>query len=578
MISKLVVQLVCFTLTLVFFLTFMLVVQAQTPSSSTTNPPSWFKIDVDKDNKVDRVDFEVFKELIRKYTSSLISHQSTPAPTTIPTSMPDHQSHSTSSSVPAKSPSPSLVIPVTNQSENSQAMGKWIPNPKFDTCSQAEHDSYSVVGPDGKKYPTWHPPTHKRANGQNCTFGHEHGRNPKNSELWKTKQIQQYFYFDANKNGEMDPSEEAVSGLPFGYVNEQMDTYSKSLGQSVMRHEDHVGHKVEYANGEGDLATHQMTKDTSGGVWVGRLGQSGVTKDTGVRCYYLVKAHQGVSSPDAFTNNLHEVVYFADCRHSNTANNQKVSVAQMMAFGKPGGFTSFMPMCGVERRSASQDYINLGTDSMNSQYPSGGGDREIITRECIEKGFLVPADKFSGNLYEAWPASLSISNSSGQSLLSGINLLFDVEDANRYFYPEDLKKARGYNNPVAKTNLGFTMDLCYDTSLQSQGRIARGGACSYATNYGAIKNITWDDPRAAFKGIHRGMYFFPATLNNVGGPEIWYSDPYGKNAKPTPFAGSVKQQMSSKTLQYGRLIGDSLDPRVNDRIHDTGGNTVHAPN
>lgn len=258
------------------------------------------------------------------------------------------------------------------------------------------HKRFRVQGPDGKWYPTWHKPVESYTeNGRTitCAFGHEHGRDPKGSELWRTKQIQNYFYFDANRNGQMDSAEEAVSGLPFGYVNEQLVAYNASRGSSVMRHEDHVGHKVEYANGEGDIATHQSNNLLTGGVFVGRLGNGVMAKDTGVRCYYLAKPHQGVSSNDAFTNSIHEVFYFADCRHSNAAYNQKISIATIEAFGTPGGFTSFQPMCDVERRSSPQDFIFLGPDSMRTEFPSGDGDREIITRDCIERGFLVEAGR-----------------------------------------------------------------------------------------------------------------------------------------------------------------------------------------
>ena len=41
--------------------------------------------------------------------------------------------------------------------EPSHAIGVWSPGP-LDTCPAELHDSYSVVGPDGKLYPTWHPP------------------------------------------------------------------------------------------------------------------------------------------------------------------------------------------------------------------------------------------------------------------------------------------------------------------------------------------------------------------------------------------------------------------------------------
>ena len=53
----------------------------------------------------------------------------------------------------------------------ARAYGLWTPSAR-ETCTKAAHDKYSTVGPDGKLYPTWHPPTDT----DGCTFGHEHGR------------------------------------------------------------------------------------------------------------------------------------------------------------------------------------------------------------------------------------------------------------------------------------------------------------------------------------------------------------------------------------------------------------------
>lgn len=542
-------------------------------------------------------------QLIIQYSES--SSTPLPSPTTAaPTMAPT----ATTMVMPSGTP---MVMPTTSTQpgSNSQAMGKWTPNPKFDFCTRngvkvgatdseasafvkAAHDAIFVIGPDGKKYPTWHAPVVTLATGEVCKFGHEHGRDPKLSEVWKTKQVQTYFYYDANGNGTMDAAEEAVTGLPFGYVNEQMDTYYKDQGKNVMRHEDHVGHKVDWANGEADIATHNMSTSTTGGVWVGDANEAGrISPDTGVRCYYLAKPHQGTSSPDAFVNNLHEVFYFSDCRHTNSANNQKVSMAVMEAFGDAGSFINFMPMCKIERRLDEQDRITLGTDAMNSQYPKGdhGSGREIISRQCIEVDFLVPtndANDWSGNMYEAWPAALTIEQSTGKILAGGINLLFDVEEANRYYYPDALKVQRGYvdaaGKPKGPANLGYSMDLCYDRSVP--GRAVHGGPCDVATDYGNIKGITWDDPRSAFKGTNRGMYFQPPYLANSGGPEVWYTDPFGKGGKTTPFPGAVKQLLTPKNLDYNSLLpqnqGYSIDPRVNNRNHSDipNGNTIHAPN
>ena len=61
----------------------------------------------------------------------------------------------------------------------SRAFGLWNPGP-FDSCTKEQHDAYAVLGPDGKVYPTWHPPTGPGG----CSFGHEHGRDPSGSDLY----------------------------------------------------------------------------------------------------------------------------------------------------------------------------------------------------------------------------------------------------------------------------------------------------------------------------------------------------------------------------------------------------------
>ena len=455
------------------------------------------------------------------------------------------------------------------------SFGIWSPG-RFDTCTKEQHDAYFVIGPDGKKYPTWHPPIDPATG---CSFGHEHGRNPRLSELWRTKQIQQFFYFDANHNGVMDPAEEAVAGLPFGYAAEKTNEFLAASGLASHRHEDHVGHKVEWADGEPDTATHQMSNAPRDGVWVGRLGKGVMQLDTGVRCFYLAKVHQGVSTADAFTNNLHEVFYFAECHHPNASNDQKISIAQMVPFGKPGEFSVFEPLCGRTARGEGARKVVLGVNELNRYYPAGQGVREIITRECVEAGFLVPKGQFSGNFYEAWPGTLRVAMKGGRELAGQINLLFDVEDASRYYYPEATKTQRGYANAAAGPNRGFSMDLCYDSSLAREGRRARGGRCDPATNFGSITDITWDDPRSAFRGLHRGMYFMPAVLDNASGSSTWYTDPFGGRAQTTPFPGSIRQFITEARLNYSTLIkGQPIDPRVVDRVHDDGNGRVHAPN
>lgn len=498
-------------------------------------------------------------------------------------------------------PVPAIAPAWVHAAPNSHAIGLW--RPRFATvngmpsCSAELHNSFFVVGPDGRKYPTWHPPTMiDPATGKECTFGHEHGRDPKLSQLWRTAQIQRAFYFDANGSGRMDRDEQAWAGIPFGYVNEAADAWFDNNSIPSMRHEDHVGHKIEWANDETDIATHNMSTAKNTGVWVGQLGNGVMARDTGMRCFFLAKAHQGTSTPDAFRHNLHEVFYFQDCRHRNDLTqcrrrgdlstcadthpmNAKLSVAVLQAFGKAGGFTRFAPMCGLARRNDPRDFIDLGDSQHSAYYPDGPGDREIVTRDCVESGFLVSEPRFSGNPYEAWPASLAVRMANGQALVEGINLLFDVNDAARYFYPEDLKVLRGYDRQrpeLAGTQMGYLQDLCYE---RLAGRRARHVMCDWSTDYGNLQGIGWDHPRAAFRGLHRGMYFQPGVLRNAAGPGTWYTDPFGGRAAVAPFPGSIRQSLTARSLSYSELIqGAPIDPRVAMRWHADGKGTVHAPN
>jgi hypothetical protein len=146
---------------------------------------------------------------------------------------------------------------------------------------RAVHDRYSTLGPDGKRYPTWHPPVDPLTG---CGFGHEHGRDPRGSALYRD-----------------------VGDIPFGYANEQLD--AANLG--LRRHEDHVGHKIEWEN---DIV---LRSNGAGGL-------------LDVRCDVLTKLHQGTHSADAFTNNLHELNYHLRC-----SDRTELHVTLLTAIGRP---------------------------------------------------------------------------------------------------------------------------------------------------------------------------------------------------------------------------------------------------
>ena len=208
----------------------------------------------------------------------------------------------------------------------SASMGLWAPGP-HDTCPKALHDSFRTVGPEGKVYPTWHPPTAiDPSTGRTCTFGHEHGLDPAGSNLWPWIQ-------------------RLEGGLPFGFANQrQLDA---GIGE---REEDHVGHKVFWRNGV-------------------RLQQSPGRADLGVTCDFLVKLHQGTHSPDAFVENAHELAYFVRCSDGTA-----LAATLLSRIGDPGSFV---------RGCDKQTVIAAGTAGAGAA--PGRGVRFIPDAVCAQR-------------------------------------------------------------------------------------------------------------------------------------------------------------------------------------------------
>ncbi len=411
------------------------------------------------------------------------------------------------------------ATPPPSGGENSHAMGLWTPNTKYDTCTKEIHDSYKVKGPDGKWYPTWHAHDHTLPNGSKCTFGHEHGRDPKSSELWTA--IQNHYGYDANGNGTLDASERAVSGLPFGYVNEQLDVYNSANSiNNGMRHEDHVGHKVDWENNVG--LQRNACNGPSGPGCNDRI-------NIGVTCDFLMKPHQGTHSQDAFSNNLHELLYITVCDDGTN-----IVASKIVAFGPPGEFTA----------NDKRTVIKVpGFSPANA--PSGNGVRFIPTADTER----------TNGFYEDWISSNYIRTVSGQ-LLAYYDPHFAV------FGPSRIYDASKPNN------VGRTVDLCF-----IPGR-PQNGTCDKITDYGRITSMDYDDPRAEYNGCKRETYFNQTDITNQGGPTIWYTDPYGTKAQANSFAGSVKQYIAS--INNGR--GFYLESQASGADRDYCEGTVHAPN
>lgn len=387
----------------------------------------------------------------------------------------------------------------------------WTPT-TYDTCSKELHDRFSVIGPDGVRYPTWHPPTIvDPTTGERCGFGHEHGSDPAGSDIYDWTVA----HFAASEYP-------GFAGLPFGIAAESLNEWAAQDTGIATRSEDHVGYKVDVAND------------------VSLIGPDGAAN--GVKCDFLTIVHQGSHSPDALSNNAHELIYANRCDDGT-----ELISTTLSRFGDPGSFN----------RSCNPA-VEIST--VDNGYPSGGGSRLIPDRTCVERDVLVPSGKTTSvwSLYEKWTSENSIETADGTEIAS---------------FPA----AFGVFNPSRYANGGATMartlPLCWETA--ANGDRARGGDCSLATGNGLVTTeFPWDEPKSPFDGTRRDFYLWGTKVRNASGQSKVWTDPYGGNAQAAPFPGAICQLVSpldnenegdTKTLVFGR-----------NKTFDAEG--VHAPN
>jgi hypothetical protein len=390
------------------------------------------------------------------------------------------------------SPSDAVLQPVGY----ARAWDRWQPS-QADTCSPDVHNAYSVVGPDGKLYPTWHPPVDPASG---CTFGHEHGRDPRGSDLF-----------------------EFIGPLAFGYANEQLDIYDPGTA----RHEDHVGHKVEWENNV------KMHVD----------GGAGAALE--ITCDVFVKLHQGTHSKDAFTNNLHELYYALRCSDRTEAR-----IIVLTPIGTPGEF----------KTSCDRRLVAAGVASPPNS-PNGNGVRIIPDRACVEQFMLVPPGErsnFHSALHESWQTHTTIRRADNRQLAS-FDAYFQVFFPSRFY---DASKPDFVGRPI---------DVCVEVT--PTGRRASGTECTQSTGGGAFGELGFDDPRSLFNGVKRMVDINGNRITNSDGPETWYTDPFGRNGRTEPFPGSIRQFIA-RVDNSGRV---AKGPQIG-RHRDYGGPGIHAPN
>jgi hypothetical protein len=390
----------------------------------------------------------------------------------------------------------------------------WSPTPA-DSCPRSLHERYSVIGPDGKAYPTWHPPTVvDPATGQPCSFGHEHGRDPAGSDIGS--------WVAAHFAG---VGKEAFAGIPFGLATEALDEWAQANPGTATRQEDHVGYKVDYQDD------------------VPLIAADGAS--LGVECDYLVRVHQGSHSPDALSNNVHELLYAVRCSDGTELISNTVG-----RFGDPGEYA----------RSCEPSVLVPATDN---GYPDGAGSRLIPDRACMETSFLVPSGRTTSAwaAYEKWSSEGTLTAAGGGPPLASFNPAFGVFNPSRY------------GDPAATGKMARTLDLCWEVEPNSDR--ARGVECDEATGFGAIATpYGFDDDRSPYDGTYRDFYVDETALANADGPTRWWTDPYGGNGSPEPFPGALCQLVGAVDTT-GR---PDLQTRVFGRNRTFEAPGVHAPN
>lgn len=408
----------------------------------------------------------------------------------------------------------------------SRAFGLWTP-PQAQSgetiCTKEQHDRYFVLGPDGKKYPTWHPPALTSASGAiTCVFGHDHGADPSQPGLgydgWD--EVRRHFGFDANGNGAIDTDELATSGIPFGYVNEA------ATGTGAPLTERHEAYKIIFANDRRRDRTinNQQVPDVS--------------------CDQLVVFNQDSATADAFTNNRYSVMVAADCASNGLnaglpAYRAKVIVSALVNYG-------------------------VANAIVDATSPTSTTGRLVPTQQRAFNNILVASGQtsdYAAGLRERWNGTLSLTRSGGAALAS-IDMGVGTTDPARFV--------------VAATTLTLrnSIDLCY-IGLDAAGnevtvnpvRLARGSTCESlpigsGTTTGSgpsvlpNSRVTATSRDSPFRGCQRAAWFGALTVRNNAGPRIWYSDITGSNASPSFTSGTLKHLVDISDTGNSVLLED----------------------
>jgi hypothetical protein len=345
-------------------------------------------------------------------------------------------------------------------------------------CSAAEHDRYWVRAADGNFYRTWHP-----ASLGSCSMGHEHGDDPRLSNLhvWS-------------------------GGVPFAYANELEGE----------REEDHVGHKITVQNSwEAVTANAADSRENAASA--------------GFTCHWLSHIHQGTHSADAIGENAHEYHVNVACDDgaarkprnpdwesaAGPNNHTEVSMKLLAAFGEPGSFKACAGKEFVIPNGVLGGLPSLGADT-HRVLPCPEGIRRLATA-------LGPNGNESRDdgTEELWRPGGILTNNSGNVAVK-VNAYYQVWDPIRVYNKDNQDFGIDLDNNGQPDPIIRTIDMC-TTQKGKDFLIAKfANFCdSLPPQLTSLpKSEWWSSPYSPFRGMKRSVHSKGVTLDNGGGVEF----------------------------------------------------------
>ncbi len=194
-------------------------------------------------------------------------------------------------------------------------------------CSKEVHSRYWVRGADGRVHPTWHPPV----DASGCAFGHEHGDDPRQSDLYRFSE-----------------------GIGFAMT--------KSANATGNRVEDHVGHKITVQDDWRVVNGSPQNGSASAGT-------TEVITRSNITCDWLSKVHQGSHSNDALRNNGHEYFLNVSC-----SDDLKLRLKGLLTWGAAN-------YAGGTPAEFQAERNRLGNAVFDAEFPQRAG-QSVVTNVC----------------------------------------------------------------------------------------------------------------------------------------------------------------------------------------------------